>query len=455
MNDERNYQLLDLKGGDDPEAERAARRERARKERAHRNYMRKQRNKIISRLVLIAVVLIAAYLYTFFFRYPRQSIQDTTITRNLAKGPEFLIPIFKEERQLAWDSEIPDFMEKDFKLAKEKGYTIEYSFGPHTIRGFWDEDVPCITIDTPYDMYLSISFYSEKENFSIYYDADNECMVIYAYPHGYSNQFEKLTLYTDPAKWPDEKTLTYDKNLPLDTSTYGSIDSVKYEDYSLVFEEETSTFHFFKDGEIISSRKFHDPVNKLFRYLGYIITDNHLLYKIYAYERDGVPDLKFVYIASDVYLVEDSYGYSCEALSGNGVQLPILKTKTGQFFTVLPEDFDVYKLYGFAPEINPYKPQTNYNISLVNLEDNFVNAEISYDGSWKVHFNYCIGGYIFSFNRNLDGYDRYYSLSEAEKEDLSVTVESLEELWEHIAKIRRAYEPHYSSSFEELFDLKR
>lgn len=454
MDEKNSMELIDLEEEERARKQRELRRAKAREERHRKQEMRRLRKKIFGRLCMIIVVFGAAFLYCYIFRYPHQKIEDNVITRDLGRGPEFITRIFTDERDLAWDSELPNFVKKDFKLAEEKGYSIEYTFGAHTIIGRVEDGKPYIILESPFDTYLSFSFYEKKENFSMYYSAEDEGLVLYAYPVSMSHQFEKVILYSDPSEYPYSTTVTYDTNLPLEMVDE-SLNSVKYEDFSLYFNAEDSTFYFYKDGDVVSSRKFHDKLKTLYRYYGFIETENKLIYKIYVYEKDGIPDIQFVYVASDMSFVKSKYGYSCQSLSGRDLNLPILQSKdSDRLYTIVPKDWDVYELYGSKPAINEYQPGCNYNFDLITLEDKFSYAEFDYYGSWDVELNFAIDGSLFAIEFDVDGYDSSFSLTDAEKEELSIRVYSFKEIWAHIEKIRETYHSHYTSSLSEMLQKK-
>lgn len=452
---EQGYELIDSEAEERERRRREARIAKSREERRQRQYQRKLKKKIFSRLLFILIVLGGALLYCFIFLYPHQKIEDNVIMRDFSKGPEFITSYFTDERDLAWDSELPKFVQKDFELAEEKGYSIRYTFGAHTILGGVKDGKPYIILDSPFGSYLSFSFYEEKENFSMYYSSEKQGLILYAYPSSAPYQFEKVILYSDPTQYPYSTTVTYDTNLPLYMGGSESLNTVKYEDYSLYFNSDDSTFYFYKDGEVVSSRKFHDTVKNLYRYSGFIETENKMIYKMYVYQKDGIPDVQFVFVDSDMTFSQGKYGYSYKYLHGENVTLPILQNKAGnRFFTLLPNDEDVYGLYGSGSTINEYQPECDYSLNVISLEDKFSNATFEYCSSWKVTFNFVIDGSIFSIDFDVDGYDRYYSLTDEEKEALSVQVNSFKEVWEHIEKIRQTYHTHYSSNLADLLQNK-
>lgn len=448
---EQNYELLDLAAEEKEQREREIRRAKAREERRRKQYERRLKRKIISRLLLFALVIGGALLFCYVTRYPHQKLENNVITRDLGRGPEFITDYFSTEPDLVWDSNLPKFVQKDFMLAKQKGYSIEYTFGAYKIIGRVEDGTPYIFLDSPYGSLLSFSFYERKENFSMYYSEEDDALIIYAYPSASPDQFEKLILYADPTKYPYSQTVTYDKNLPLSLGSHESLNAVRYGDYSLYFNAEDSTFYFYKDGKVVSSRKFHDKAKQVYCRRGFIETENKLIYKMYVYEKDGLPDVQCVFVASDMLMFHNKYGYSYKILYGQDINLPILQNKSGsRFFTILPNDWDIYELYGNSKDLNEYAPKCDYSLQVISLEDKFSYAEFEYSIGWKVTLNFLIDGAIFSIDLDVDGYDPSFSLTDSEITELSVQVNSYDEMWAHFEKIRETYNSHYTNSFAEL-----
>lgn len=431
--------------------------EGVRKRKSRRAKRRKSKVKLcIEALLVIALCLVAVI---WIFNYPHRKINNGIIIRNLNNSSLFITKLFDEEPNTAWDSDLPSFAQRDLKLAKEKGYTIEYKYGSTTIEEFFEDDVAYLSLNTPYVCNLPYSF-SEYDltNFSMYYSKQDDAIVIYGY-HTRSNLsecFKKYTLYSDVTKSPDDTILTYDSNLPLDINNFESMSTIPYGDYSLYFDEETTTFYFYKDGVILSSQKFLDSVEYFYKKDGLIKTKNNLLYKIYSYEMDGgIPTLKFVFISEDAdpLLSSKSSSY-CKSIYSETDSLPLI-IKDGEYYIFEAEDGETYKNYGiFGNALQEHKANLNYNINLVALRDKFVYAEFSkeYSNTWEVKFYFNVDGELYSTKYQINGYDSSVYLDNSKVEKLSIRVDSLGKVWNQIEEIRKAYEPYYTHGFDDLLE---
>ena len=418
--------------------------------------MKRQRAKITRRILMLALIVIS-FVFIFIFYYPHRHIKDDVITRNLTNSTLFLPKMFSEERTLAWDSELPYWIKNDLNLAKKKKYPIEYQFGSSTINIHFDDETPYLSASSPYSWFLSISFSENSlSNFSVYYDKSEKALKVFGYSKSSPEQFESYTLYSDYTKIPEQDTISYDTNLPLNLDIYASIDAVQCGDYSLYFDKETSTFLFYKDGKVVSSRTFQDSIDKLYIYDGIITTTNNLLYKIYVYEKDGVPDIKFVFVSEDASVIREApFAALCKNLSSKDTSLTIVQ-KHEEFYVLYPEDIETYKVYdAIGYDLPKYKSGLNFNINLVKLRNQFSYAEFSNDSKyWNVTLNFNINGELYSTAFRINGYDSIVSLNEDEINKLSIRVDSLDEIWNHIEKIREAYGTYYEHSFDDLLKGK-
>ncbi len=436
MTEERKNQVVMY---ETPEEERKA------KEKA---YNQKLIKKIVCRLILIAIVIIAALIYC----YPFRKVDDDTIKRDLKNSGGYIPTVSLEDRLAAWDSELPQFMTRDINLAKEKNYKIQYSYGTSTINIYYEDNVLCLVLDSPYSWYMSASFGEPLYNFSIYRSEDSESLEIYGYTLPKGGSFEKVVLYSDVKKIPYSDTLSYNTNMPLSMDVSDTIQAVTYGDYSLYVDPKSSTFSFYKNGNVVSTKVFQDSIEEIYRYSGFIKTKNGLLYKMYVYERNGNPEFYFVFIADGMSFIPVRYS-SYASIKSDDISLPIVTQKgdNDTLYVLVPKNWEVYSSYGTVDgTISKYTANQDYSMEILKLEDKFVYAEFIYDSYWKLVVSFNINNRIFSATYKFDGYDSNVSLSDDEKSELSVKVLSEEAIFEHIEKIRAAYKPYYDNTINDL-----
>lgn len=420
--------------------EREKRRQRRERER------RKRKRQMIKRMLsVIGYLFLLAGLAIFLFWYvefPHKTTSDGFITRDFTNKMFFIPKIPTDGRDVAWDSELPGFIEKDIKEAKNKDYKIRYTVGNSSLEiSFYNEET-LVEVRSSYSW--ALPSFNTLSNFSIYKKGNN--LYLYGYNEDYSDNFQRYILYSDYSKYPNYDSLTYDTNLPLSLESKG-IGSLELGDYSMCYDDE-KTFYFYKDGKEVSSKSFSDSISEVHQYDGLLITTNNMLYIIYAYEKDGVPDLKFVYITDGVeYAKTESSYFNARLTATDSKSLPILM-RDNVYYTLVPNNWEDYNDYCISnSNLKPYDRDTDYSVTLINLEDAFVSAKFEYGYSeWNVEIAFNINGKIYTTDDYaLYGYDTRIHLSDEDAQKLSVTVKSIEDFKEHIQTIRDAYPSYYTT----------
>lgn len=419
--------------------------ERKRRIEARNRRKRKQQNKC-KLLVFLFILTIAVIIFSVIYAlYPKKTVSSNTICRDFTNKTYILPKLPEEQRLIAWDSELPNIIKNDIKEAKKKGYNIRYAIG---------NSVLCITFDKNGDPVLegnsnyswALSSFNTLKNFSIY-QKDN-ALYLYGYNPEYGNFFKEEIFYSDYDTYPTDKSLTYDTNMPLTHKSKG-IGTIKFDTCSLYYDEDTQTFSFYSKGKVISSKIFSDTVDYINIYNGVIITKNHMLYHIYTYIKDGVPDIKFVYVADGVELVESTKSYYSTAhlvtKDMESSDIPIFKVKD-EYYVTIPNNWEDYNKYSLSnAKLNVYDRKTDYDLTLINLKDSFVSAQFDYKYSeWNIVISFNINGKIYTTDEYLFyGYDTRISLSNDDVEKLSIKVSSIEELEQQVQTIRDVYESYY------------
>lgn len=398
--------------------------------------------RIVKPLCYIIFIICCIGVFFWFENYPHKSVENGYIQRDFTKKL-FFITELPEDRNVAWDSELPELIRKDIEKAKEKGYIIRYSIGNYMLEITFDEEeqnkpiIEICSIDS-----WPISSYNSLENFSIYkYKND---LYIYGYNLELPDCFEYYVLYSDFSEHADNRTLTYDTNLPFYSEDKG-IGTVRFGEFSLQYDEK-NTFSFYSDGEVVSSKEFTEPISEVNIYNGMLFTEDKKLYMIYAYYKNDIPEIEFVFVTDDIESLDnDEYLKASLYLnSSDGDYLPILM-KGGEYYVIVPNNKEDYNNFSVSKrELNPYKSDADYKMNLVKIEDTFVSAEFQYDCStWEVLLSFNIKDEICTYKYKFNGYDDRIELSEEDAKKLSVTVSTIVEFRNHIKEIRDIYPNYY------------
>lgn len=416
-----------------------------RREAAKRRKLKRKKERIKAIFSLVKFVLFFAIIIAGFFwitQYPHKDISNNVIIRNFTNKMVFIPKLSVDNHIYAWDSELPNFVKKDLKQAKAKDYTIKYIVGSSSISIEFSDGKPIAEINSQNTW--ALPSFNTLSNFSIYKKGND--LYVYGYDEEYRDSFTQYILFSDYEKYPDYNTLTYDTHLPFSLKDL-SIGTVNFGEYSLLYDKE-NTFYFYKDGKIVSSKKFSDPISKVDLYDGLLTTTNNMLYMIYAYVREGIPELKFVYVADGVSFAESkssSFPPSLKSSETNDY-LPVL-SKNNEYYTLIPNNWEDYTNYCIAePKLKTYSRDIDYSASLVKLEDAFVSAKFEnpyYEWSIEISFN--INGKIYtSDDYLLYGYDSKIELSDTDIQKLAITVRSIDEFKSHIQTIRETYPKYYT-----------
>lgn len=415
-------------------------------EASKRRKSRRRKKRVKSMLLFLVILGVAVFIVlNLCSTYPFRKEFKDTICRDFTYKTSVLPELPSEERLVAWDSELPNIIQRDLKKAKEEGCTVDYTIGNSILHIYFnDEGEPMLEASSSYSWVLNSL--DTFENFSIYKKGDD--LYVYGYENQYLNCFTEQIFYSDYSKHPSYETLTYDINMPLNHETKG-IRTLEFNTCSLYYDEDTQTFSFYSKGKEISSKTFFDTVEEISLYNGIIITKNHMLYRIFTYVKDGLPDLKFVYVADGLELSESTRSYYDTAYltptDRESSTLVIFKGEDG-YYTTTPNNWEDYDKYSLSSDaLNNYDREADYSISLVNLKDAFVSARFKYSYSeWEVLISFNINGKIYTTDEyTFYGYDTRINLSDQDAEKLSVKVNSIDEIETQVQNILDAYASYY------------
>ena len=339
-------------------------------------------------------------------------------------------------RNIAWNSELPKFMQRDMKFAKSKNvYTITYSFKEIYLKLYYNND----------KWYLSATnspYLYDLTNFSFYKSNDNEEgeFVIYFYDN--TMYFQKATVSVlNGISYP--QTLTSHPNVPFDVYALG-INKMNIGDYTLVKSEDS--FSFYKDGkrvshQIIPNVEWFD----IFSSYGFLLDSKHKLY-LMLFDLDDEPIIKLLYIGDNV----DSFSTYKRLSSSDtdiNISLPIL-IKNNSYYTIVPNDWDIFT------QCTSYMDIKDFQFTLKDFKSCFKKAEFEYsnyikdqtyhsDVFWSAILTFSINEKDFYIRYQLNGYDDSFILTDEEIEKFSKTVYTLDEFWKTIEEIRNEYLDYY------------
>lgn len=401
--------------------------------------MQKLRRKFNNTIIKGLFILFVLFLAVRAANQPYFHVKEETITRNLGW---MILPMetVPSNRMVAWDSELPSFVEKDLAYAEKHGYDVEYEFKGNIMRLEYKEGEWELRLRTRID---SGSEWDSLKNFSMYQTRDHK-IVLYGYTF-FGEWFQKITLEKNKSRID---TITYDANLPLDEYNGAeSIGAIHINGYSVV--EASGNFFFYKDGYYVGYQSFpHGEIKQKDLYKGMILTTNNKLYTMYVSNSDSMPEITFTYVDTADGIVKTEYYYDELSSMEDDKEYLSMVRKNDRIYVAIPEDwetFDKYALARFNNELHWPATQFNYALQLVDLEKSLKEVCFhSTTSQWYATIVFNFNGREFYTDYFFDGYDDSIRLPEETKalfEEKRVT--TFDEMWENIEAIRTTYFDYY------------
>lgn len=414
---------------------------------------RKKRVLLRIKKMVMLIIFLCIFVILFYHQYPvpRYSRKTNTIYRNLDYAEGLIETLPKARPIMAWHEDLPYFIRKDLKML-EKGWNLEYRYAGNTI------EIDRTTNDGEEFYFRMYVYGSDNQAYaygfhdaSIYID-DN---VLYWYC--WIGETFKLIKISDD--FIQQKVLS---NYAKDTPIYmGDGDSWKIGNHILL--KRGNELSLWTSG-ICRDTLTEDIGNILYIHDEYAMleTSDNKIYEIDIYkdrDNDWIPKIHLSYICDGVEI--SKYGNSTNELYFEfpkqvKYEFPIVK-KNDESYVILPEDINSYVSYSMANKGNEilYEDENrNMKRQLVKMSDlEFVSAYIYYGYSetawsesfgWLANINFEYNGTIYHYDGcPIYGYDRSYSLTDAEKERLTTTVYSAEDYWQAVEAIRETYQNYY------------
>lgn len=402
-------------------------------ERIKKMVKRKIKNSLIC-LLLAALAIAGAIAYNNFSARPKTDIGNKTVTRDISNicykfdtEPDF------EERGIAWNAEIPEFVNEDLQYLKENTEFWDFKY-------FWKDWVFEIHFDGDGEPYLTPINYKifnvenyEAHNFSIYRLGDDK-LVVYGYCMGMFTRFE----FGEGTY--DREQITYNNSVPF-SEKESTIVSFGPE-YKLCFPEDGNTVYVYKGGKIVSPKYEIENSRHVFSQ-GILWTESNSLLMFYVIPTDdGKAEVRMEKIG-ELPEVEDWDSVKIDKSSY--LSLPRFVDKEGKMWMPVPKDWDTF----ISTKNGEIVENPNYSMELVTLgKDNFKRVEFKrqssiLDGdSWVAYIIFDINGREVSYVYFVNGYDKDVNVPEGELPEKK-TVTSEGEFWDFITTIRETYAQYY------------
>lgn len=419
------------------------------KEKMKKKKKRMRRIKRIKNICATLVFLSFALICFILIYYPFKSIDhdEQVLTRDLTGNGVFIQNLPSEIPETAWGNDLPNFIKRDLKwIDKHEDYTIEYVFGEENISISRNVDY---LGDICYE--YRVSDWSTLTDVSIY-EEDGKLLV---YGRDYLDHFVKYTVCESDFE-TEYLTLDYD-HIPLSVGYSANDVSWRIGNYALLIKD--NIFYFYQHGKLISKTIFHDEIEEVYKRYSMVKTTNNILYGIYVYQKNGVPQVTTRFIdegAAVLYDWVDQRDLMMYDEEKDEVTyfLPIV-LKDEEYYTYVPTDWEAYELYNMEQEEKTQfgnLDDANLERSIVKIEDTFFSANITFDRNykWEAEFLFNMGTLsrpkYFKFTEyKIRGYDDYYTykLTQEEIENLSGAAFTIDEFWDLVEEIRLAYEKYY------------
>lgn len=377
-------------------------------------------------------------------REVKENSYGTYVERNLEKSFDDLEEEPKN-RDFAWDSELPNFIEKDIEyLFDNKNYEfIRYVFGNSEFYIKWGFQEPVLAFSADDFSYLESTDYN---NFSIY-KSENGIVI-------YVEDAEKRFIRYEIKKTGESSSEVKTENVAIAFSENAKIVYEIKPSYYLCIGEDNRTVFVYHEKEVIGEKINLDSDTSIKSYnLNYpmLYTESEELYIPYILNENDETLFKLEKVADLSYSENNSLEYVTiqeDDLSVWGV--PVIK-RDKDAIILMPKDPKNFSKYLRSSGAYTVYEEKNFEWKQVSMKDAFLKAEIDtvddygYDESdWNATIYLNIGNFIGTYEYDINGYDRYVDIPDTETGlSAGYTVLSEEEFWKIVEKIRSTYAKYY------------
>lgn len=406
--------------------------------------MEKKRIMNLKKVCIIIIIIAILGVFSYKESINKVTMKETYMQRKI----EYLEHNLKEKPQnltySTYQPNLPDVVEKDIEeLEKNNLYYVLYKGKEIDVRVYKDGSA-CIVGNGNYHLLNKPSIYKNNGEIVIY---------------GITNRrFVKETTFgysidvLDNIDIPESVTYFGNNIYPLKKSTI------------LIEENQISIYQngikmAYEKVENVSQIKNWNTYN----YLGFE-TKNGDNYMLFVSEEEGNYWIKAEKILATRGNIINKKIYLSE--EERYIYFPISKDKNDNYYTVLPENMSYFEKYNYTyfhtdiktdyiggtTKENVILNEICLNNALKNVEFMYTPKE-SYDinnySTWYAKFNFSTNP-VTSILIEIDGYDIRKSLSRSKVGELEITVNTIEEYWNNVDKIRNAYNDLYTKPIEEI-----
>lgn len=379
--------------------------------------------------VAIGIGIIVA-IYTFI---TRETIIDNVLIRNISYNLE--IPKEPIDRKIAWESELPEFIEKDIRQLEEKSDIdiIYYRIGKRIIL---IEEGKGLKIKLTEEKRVCLS------DFSIYRNSSGN-LVIYGVNYG---SFERYELSSKTNEWKED-TITKNAELPFDIEA-DFISSVK--DFYLYIDRNTDEIFIYRNKQLVSPKYSVGKLQDSYRD-GIFVTEDNQVWIAYILPKGEKAEIKLEKIG-DVDGIRSYYRDDfCCILENDEIitYLPIF-VKNGKYVVTVPANWESYQFYAMH-DIEKRPKEPNFQLQLIPLEDIFQSAIIKYNKDrygWFAEMKLELNGKMAIYDYEISV--PTLRMSDNKEIDIpkEIAVTDKISLLKEIKKIREAYLELIKKSYE-------
>ena len=413
-----------------------------------RNKRMKKEERLKNRLKLLALMcalLVGALLFIQFykaFESRRKTAVDVDGKQYAYRKLEWLVGKFENEptnRDLSWDSEYPEFFQKDIEYLQkhEEISYVEYRYKTYKFSiDITDEELSSLTIGNDY-----------LTNYSLYRSGDS--IIVYG---ECSSMFLRYELNQKYSAAYEPEVITKNVNVPISEKA-SKVLYWRYNCYLCISENQKEVF-VCKDKKVVGEKYVSDVGGLRFVDYQYIADADNNLFMPIIYEDESENLVLDVQKMGNADFGKNDEKLGTFVLSGL-YDLPAVKDGLNTKFFV-PQNIKSYKRY--LDSRFPYDTDTNLGWTEKSLWENFSKIEFTYEyidaslyvdeeqKGWRVTFYYSLDDDTqATYDYMLDGIDSFVILNQDEPKKYTAYTE--EEYWDIVSIIRNIYAGYYTQSY--------